>query len=199
MKSVIEKEKGLEHFPKQVELNKGSVELHLMTRADEQRMLSFAQALPEHDLMFLRRDITRPEVIKAWVDKIEAGGTVTVIADQCGEMIGYGTLSFSDYSWSRHVAELRVMVRPDKRDSGAGRFLTREVFRLALANGVEKMVARMTLDQTAARKLFQELGFRPEALLEDEVKDRHGELHDVLVMAVNVQAMLAKRDAFGLG
>lgn len=189
----------MESFPKQVELNKGTVELHLMTRADEQRMLAFAQALPEHDLMFLRRDITRPDVVEAWVDKIEAGGTVTVIADENGEMIGYGTLSFSDYGWSRHVAELRVMVRPDKRDTGAGRSLTREVFRLALDNGVEKIFARMTLDQTAARKLFQELGFRPEALLEDEVKDRHGELHDVLVMAVNVQAMLAKRDAFGLG
>lgn len=189
----------MDNFPKLVELAKGSVELHLMSRADEQRVVEFARSLPEHDLMFLRRDITRPEVVSAWAQKVEDGTTITVIAEDSGKMIGYGTISLSDYSWSRHVAELRVMVSPDFRDTGIGRVLTREVFRLALLNGVEKLVARMTLDQTGARKLFQELGFRPEALLEDEVKDRHGQLHDVLVMAVNVETFLAKRDAFGLG
>lgn len=188
----------METFPKKVELNKGDASLHLMTRVDEKPVLAFAQALPAHDLMFLRRDITKPEVVTAWVDKIEDGGTVSVIAEKNGEMIGYGTLSLSDYSWSRHVAELRIMVRPDCRDSGIGRILTREMFRLALVKKIEKLVARMTLDQTAARKLFQELGFRPEALLENEVKDRSGKLHDVLVMAVDVESFLAKRDAFGL-
>ncbi len=189
----------LETFPKTVELNKGVVSLHLMSRADEQEMVAFARALPAHDLMFLRRDITQQEVVAAWVDKIESGGTVSAIAERDGEMIGYGTLSLSDYSWSQHVAELRIMVRPDSRDTGVGRILTREMFRVALLKGIEKIVARMTLDQTAARKLFQELGFRPEALLENEVKDRQGKLHDVLVMAVDVASFLARRDAFGLG
>lgn len=189
----------LETFPKTVELNKGVVSLHLMSRADEQEMVAFARALPAHDLMFLRRDITQQEVVAAWVDKIESGGTVSAIAERDGEMIGYGTLSLSDYSWSRHVAELRIMVRPDCRDTGVGRILTREMFRVALLKDIEKIVARMTLDQTAARKLFQELGFRPEALLENEVKDRQGKLHDVLVMAVDVASFLARRDVFGLG
>jgi len=189
----------LETFPKTVELNKGEATLHLMSRADKQKVIDFAQALPEHDLLFLRRDITRPEVVEAWVTKIEDGGTFSAIAEKDGEMIGYGTLSLSEYSWSLHVAELRIMVRPDCRDSGIGRILTREMFRLALLQDIEKIVARMTLDQTAARKLFQELGFRPEALLENEVKDRFGNRHDVLVMAVDLETFLARRDAFGLG
>lgn len=189
----------LDTFPKTIELTRGAGSLHLMSRADEEVVLRFAQALPPHDLMFLRRDITRPEVISAWIDKIEDGGTFSAIARQDGEMIGYGTLSLSEYSWSRHVAEIRIMVRPDRRDSGIGRILTREMFRLALSQNIEKIVARMTLDQTAARKLFQELGFHPEALLENEVKDRLGKKHDVLVMAVDIESFMAKRDAFGLG
>ncbi len=76
--------------------------------------------------------------------------------------------------------------------------MIREVFHLAVGRGIEKVIARMTLDQTAARSLFQELGFRPEALHENEVKDRSGKRHDVLRMAVDVQALLARRDSYGV-
>ena len=76
--------------------------------------------------------------------------------------------------------------------------MTREAFNLALALGIEKVVARMTPDQQGARALFQELGFQPEALLKDEVKDRDGEYHDLLIMACNVDTFLAQRQAFGV-
>lgn len=188
----------METFPKSVQLRKGTAALRLMSRDDGDEMLSFARGLPAHDLMFLRRNITSAEGVAGWVEKIEAGLTATIIAEIDGHIVGYGTFTLSDYDWSRHVAELRVMVKPECRETGIGRILVREVFRLALAQGVEKMVARMTLDQTGARKLFQELGFRPEALLEHEVKDRNGQLHDVLVMAVDVDAFMARRDSFGL-
>lgn len=188
----------METFPKSVQLRKGTAALRLMSRDDADEMLSFARGLPAHDLMFLRRNITSAEGVAGWVEKIEAGLTATIIAEIDGHIVGYGTFTLSDYDWSRHVAELRVMVKPECRETGIGRILVREVFRLALAQGVEKMVARMTLDQTGARKLFQELGFRPEALLEHEVKDRNGQLHDVLVMAVDVDAFMARRDSFGL-
>ncbi len=57
----------------------------------------------------------------------------------------------------------------------------------------------MTLDQTGARTVFEELGFRPEALLKDEViKDRAGKKHDVLFLSTEVEAFLARRDAYGL-
>ena len=124
---------------------------------------------------------------------------MVVIAEIDGRMAGYGMLSLNDLDWSRHLAELRVLVHPDYRETGLGRAMIREVFALAVNRGVEKVIARMTLDQTAARSLFQELGFRPEALHENEVKDRAGKLHDVLRMAVDVQALLARRDSYGLG
>lgn len=188
----------MDTFPKSVKLRRGTAALRLMCRDDGEEMLSFARALPAHDLMFLRRNITNAVAVDGWIEKIEAGLTATIIAEIDGHIVGYGTFTVSDYDWSRHVAEIRVLVKPECRETGIGRILVREVFRLALARGIEKMVARMTLDQTGARKLFQELGFHPEALLEHEVKDRNGQLHDVLLMAVDVDAFLARRDSFGL-
>jgi len=188
----------LETFPKDVELRNGQASLHLMSDQDAANMLAFAQTLPAHDLMFLRRDILQPHVIESWVKKIESGKNITVIATAGGKIMGYGTLSRGEIDWSRHVAELRIMVGPDSRESGIGRVIVRELFKIALGKSIEKIYARMTLDQTGARKLFQELGFHPEALLENEVKDREGKVHDVLSMAVDVETFHARRDSYGL-
>lgn len=57
----------------------------------------------------------------------------------------------------------------------------------------------MTPDQIPSRNLFQELGFQNEALLKDHVQDRDGNLHDLLIMAVNVDTFLATREAYGVG
>lgn len=188
----------METFPKDAKLRNAQASLHLMSEEDSKDMLVFAKTLPAHDLMFLRRDILQPHVIESWVKKIESGKNISVIAAVDDEIIGYGTLSRGEIDWSRHVAELRIMVGPNHRETGVGRVLVRELFRIALDNSIEKIYARMTLDQTGARKLFQELGFHPEALLENEVKDREGNLHDVLSMAVDVETFLARRDSYGL-
>jgi len=188
----------LDTFPKDVKLRNGQGSLHLMSAQDATDIQAFAKTLPAHDLMFLRRDILQPKVITSWVKKIEAGANTTIIATVDGAIVGYGTLSRGDIDWSRHVAELRIMVGPNCRESGIGRVIVRALFQIALDQDIEKIYARMTLDQTGARKLFQELGFRPEALLENEVKDREGKVHDVLSMAVDVETFLARRDSYGL-
>ena len=40
--------------------------------ADRDAMLAFANSLPEHDLLFLGRDLRQPRVIEAWLEAIEA-------------------------------------------------------------------------------------------------------------------------------
>lgn len=187
----------MDTFPKQANLKEGVAELSLMAADDAPDILEFAKNLPSHDLMFLRRDILQPEVVAAWVRNIEADNTISVLARGAGQIMGYGTLSLGS-DWSSHVAELRVMVGESYRQTGIGRTLVRELFRLAVKGNIKKVFARMTIDQTGARKLFQELGFRPEALLVDEVRDRKGELHDVLSLAVNVDAFLERRDRYGI-
>jgi L-amino acid N-acyltransferase YncA len=54
--------------------------------------------------------------------------------------------------------------------------------------GVRKMIAQMTLEQTAAMAVFRRLGFTSEALLPDHVIDAAGQTHDLLVMARRVES-----------
>ena len=53
--------------------------------------------------------------------------------------------------------------------------------------GVRKMIAQMTLEQSAAMGVFRRLGFTSEALLPDHVIDAAGQTHDLLVMARRVE------------
>ncbi|MBV8771749.1 MAG: GNAT family N-acetyltransferase [Deltaproteobacteria bacterium] len=186
-------------YPQEVRIKDDNhVTLRLMTAGDRDSMLAFAQALPSHDLLFLRRDITRAEVIDLWLDDIQRERITTVVAEREGLLVGYATVDRGDVSWSPHVAELRVMVASSMRRVGLGRLLTFEAFRIALDLGVEKMVAQMTTDQDGAIAVFETLGFRTEALLRDHVKDREGRKLDLLIMAHDVARFLAQIEAYGM-
>ena len=64
--------------------------------------------------------------------------------------------------------------------------------------GLEKLTVRMTLDQDRAITVFEEMGFKSEALLKDHVKDRAGKNHDLLVLSHDVAGVQSKMQAYGM-
>jgi RimJ/RimL family protein N-acetyltransferase len=173
-------------YPAHHTLGGQAVTLRLMERADRDAFLDFSTKLDHHDLMFLQRDITNQSELGRWIDDIEAGLTTAILAFAGERVVGYAAVQRSALPWTAHVAELRVLIANEMRGKGLGRLLTRDAFSLALSEGIEKMMAQMTLDQRGAIAVFEGIGFRPEALLRDHVKDRDGELHDLLVLSHEV-------------
>lgn len=185
-------------FPKTCVIQQRELVFRLMSDEDTQLVLRFSRALPPHDLLFLRRDITQEKNVERWLQDIREGTSCTLLALEGNAVVGYGSLIRSQQDWSRHVAEIRVLIAPSARGLGLGQRLTREAFQIALELGVEKISARMTLDQAGARHVFEGMGFRPEAVLHDEVRDASGRKHDLLVMANDVQGFLARMDQHGV-
>ncbi|HLW69732.1 MAG TPA: GNAT family N-acetyltransferase [Candidatus Binataceae bacterium] len=185
-------------YPRTVNLKDGPVTLRYLTANDREAALTFARALPAHDLLFLRRDITRPEVIDLWLDGIARGRMVSVLAEREGAVQGYATVDRGELSWSPHVAELRVLVGAAMRGKGLGQILTQEAFALALSLGLEKIIAQMTVDQQGARRVFEGMGFQPEALLREHVKDRDGRKYDLLILSHDVAKFQAQMEAYGI-
>lgn len=185
-------------YPEKRTVGNREVTLRLMTPADKTAMLAFARSLAEHDLLFLRRDITEDSAVDAWVKEIENGVMTTVVATDGDAIVGYASIERNRLRWSAHVAELRVMISESLRGRGLGRILTQEAFAIALASGIEKMVAQMTLDQKGAIATFEGIGFRPEALLRDHVKDRAGNKHDLLVLSHEVAKFESQMAAYGV-
>lgn len=185
-------------YPRKVDHKAGEVEIRLMAAADEGEVASLANAVPEHDLLFLPRDITQPKVLTAWINEIERGGITSLLAFDDGVLVGCSAVVSDPHSWSPHVGELRVLVTPEARDHGVGRVLIQESFIVALMCGVEKLTAQMTADQQGAIGVFEGMGFKPEGLLLNHVKDRRGEPHDIVVLSHDVAEFQSKMQAYGL-
>lgn len=185
-------------LPRTVDCGGDAVELRLMGPEDREAVLAFAQSLAPHDLLFLRRDITQPRVVDAWLRSIASGAITSVLARIGGEVVGCLALVRDPLSWSPHLAELRVLLSERARGRGLGVLLAQEGLVLGLRAGCEKLYAQMTVDQQAAIAIFEGLGFAPEALLRDHVKDRHGQTHDVVLLGHHVARMSSRLSAYGV-
>ena len=169
-------------YPLEFEARDSRFVLRPVEASDQPAMLAFANSLPEHELLFLRRDITDPDEVTEWIDASTSGPMVTLLLCEGDAVVGYVVLDRSPLRWSRHVGEMRILVGPTVRGKGVGRLLTKEAFRIAAALGIEKMVAQMTVDQAGAIAIFGDYGFENEAILERHVKDRSGTAYDLLIM-----------------
>jgi L-amino acid N-acyltransferase YncA len=182
-------------YPRTVKLDdKTEITLRLMTASDADRIMAFARALPEQDLLFLRADITDPRIVAQWVQNIAAERTVTVVAEAGGNLAGYVSLHYNQVTWQRHLGEIRIQVGLPYRSHGLGRILAGEIFGVARDLGLRKIVAQMTVEQKGAIATFERLGFHPEALLQDFVIDRAGRTHDRVVMSYDVEGLTDRVD-----
>lgn len=185
-------------YPRSMSCGDSQVEIARMTPADRAALVGFVATLPAHDLLFVPRNLAHPKVIDAWMRSLEAGELVSLVAREGGAMVGCTAIVVDELSWSSHVGELRVLVAPDWRGRGLGRLLIQECFAQALELGLKKLVAQMTVDQRAAIALFEELGFRAEALLGAHVADRDGKLHALVLLGHDVDAVSARMQAYGV-
>ncbi len=164
----------------------GDYRIRRFRSEDRQAMQAFAAALPEHDLLFLGRDLRRPRVIAAWLTAIEDGWIDGLIAEEDGALVGTAALVRDPLGWSAHVGEVRLLVAAERRGAGLGRDLLQAMLRVASGRGVEKLTAAMTADQAAAIALFETLGFSTEARLARHVRDSAGGTHDLVVLAHHI-------------
>jgi ribosomal protein S18 acetylase RimI-like enzyme len=145
----------------------------------------FLTALPEEDVTFIKEDVRDPSVVDGWCG---AGDRARRLVALDGESI-VGLVSVIPLlGWSSHVGELRLVVAAQARGRGLGRELARRALAEAFELGLEKLVVEVVAVQEHATRMFNELGFRGEALLERHIRDRHGDLRDLLMLAHAVEA-----------
>lgn len=166
------------------------------TPDDREAMAAFVAAVPEHDLLFLGRDLAHPRVIAAWLHAIDEGWIDSFVADDGEAIVGTAALVRDPLGWSAHVGEVRLLVRPDRRGAGLGRDLLEAVFAAAEGHSLAKLTARMTPDQAGSVALFESLGFRAEAMLKDHVRGRDGRAHDLAILAYDPDRAAARRRVY---
>jgi len=160
-----------------------TVNFRPMQAEDKELFKSFIRSLPRKDNYYLLVDVHDDQAIDRWMEKIQSGQTIGVIATKDSDMIGYGNLKINDLPWTRHVGEIRMSVSVPYRSRGVGKALAEQMFSIARAQGLRKVWARMAISQGAAQHMFMKLGFRTEAVLSDFVKNENGLTEDLVIMS----------------
>ncbi len=187
----------MSEYPKTIDCGGAQITLRGFTETDLDAMRDFALALPRHDLLFLARDIRHPKVLSAWLTSIADREIDSLVAVEGDRIVGSTAVVRDELGWSPHVAELRVLIAEDMRGKGLGRVLLQHAFADAIDAGAEKLIARMTPDQRGAIALFEEMGFRGEALLRDHVRDLDAKVHDLAILSLDVARQGAQHGAYG--
>jgi ribosomal protein S18 acetylase RimI-like enzyme len=169
------------------------MEIRPIQPGDDAALAWFLQRIPEADRTFLKEDVTDPEVVVRWSHP----GDARSIAVEEDEVVGYVAV-VPLHGWSSHVGEVRIVVDPEQRGHGIGSALARRAVLDALELGLAKLVVEVIADQEALISMFRGLGFEPEALLTDHVRDRSGELRDLMVLANTVEQQFASMGATGI-
>jgi N-acetylglutamate synthase-like GNAT family acetyltransferase len=188
----------LRGYPRSLPFNASTVVIRLMTAADGPALSTFVQTLSSRDLLFVRRDISHPKVIAAWLQALEQSNITSLVAYDGDELVGCTAIVTDTLSWSRHVGEMRVLVAPAWRGCRLGRALIQECFALGIELGLEKLTVQMTVDQLAAITVFEELGFHAEAVLHNHVKDHEGNAYDLALLSHDVAEVQALMEALGV-
>jgi ribosomal protein S18 acetylase RimI-like enzyme len=163
-------------------------------------LLRFFGSLPEGDLTFIKEEVTDPDTVRSWTKGDGPGGRWVAVDDTTAddaEVTGYVAVRPLP-GWSDHVGEVRLVVSPGHRGEGLGRALARRALVEAVGSGLTKLVVEIVAEQGAALALFTELGFTGEALLVDHIRDRNGQVRDLMVLAHHVQKTWEEMDTVGI-
>ena len=185
-------------YPRMLTRDGASFKVTRMSSGDSDAIEAFVARLPAHDLLFLRRDISNPKVIAAWMAALETGRVHSLALHEGDRLVGCTAIVTEDMSWSQHVGELRVLLDPTLRGQGVGQLFVQECFAMALSLGLQKLCVKMTVDQQGAIAAFESLGFRAEALLRKQVMDREGKTHDLVILSHDVAEVQARMDSYGV-
>jgi ribosomal protein S18 acetylase RimI-like enzyme len=153
---------------------------------DEPELLDFARSVPDEDRKFLKEDASDAGVVEGWS---EQSGVARFLAWADASVVGYVALHPLG-GWSDHVAEMRVLVAPEARAHGYGQRLVRQALAAAVAAGTSKVLVEVIADHDQTLGMLQANGFSPEALLVDHVRDRTGQLRDLMVLTCRIDELV---------
>ncbi len=155
------------------------MELRAPAAGDLDALMDFFGRVPESERTFFKEPVLDRATVESWLSA-DRGRRGIAVGD--GTVAGYVAV-IPLPGWSDHVGELRLVVDAEHRGRGLGRELARWALLQALECGLTKLLVEVVADQEGAVAMFGALGFHAEGLLRDHVRDRDGDLRDLVLLA----------------
>lgn len=152
--------------------------------AHRDALVRLLHAAPDQDRNFFKADVSDTAAVGRWLEEPRAHRFVA--RDDAGEVVGEVAV-IRGLGWSEHVGELELLVAPPQRRQGFGRALALRALAEAVQLGLTHIYVEVAAEQFGLVAMFESLGFEPEALLRDFVRDRSGDSHDLLILTHRVE------------
>jgi L-amino acid N-acyltransferase YncA len=167
------------------------MEIRRPEAGDVDALLAFFARVPAAERTFFKEAVLDRATVQSWSGG--ARGLACAEADVAGyvAVVPLG-------GWSDHVGEVRLVVDPAHRGRGLGRELARWALVEALDLGLRKLFVEVVADQDGAVAMFAALGFHAEGLLRDHVRDRDGQLRDLVLLAHPIADQWAAMSTAGI-
>ena len=147
---------------------------------DLDALLDFFERVPEGERTFFKEHVLDRSTVEGWLTT-ERGRRGLAFGED-GGVVGYVAV-VPHTGWSDHVGDVRLVVDPQRRAQGLGRALARWALLQAVECGLTKLTVEVVAEQEGAVAMFSGLGFRPEGLLLDHVRDHDGVLRDLVLLS----------------
>ncbi len=170
--------------------------IRAMKREDLEGSLAFFRGLSEEDRLSLRGDLTTRKSIEDRIREMEEGTVKRLVAVEGETIVADGALELSHFGWERHIAEMRLIVATPYQHKGLGTLMAGALYDVAASAGIEEIIVKMMATQTAALRIFLNLGFRQEVVFRDYVKDAKGVRNNLVLMRCPLQDLWQKYEDF---
>lgn len=158
------------------------VTIRSLSENDREAMIAFGRGLPKDDWLYLELDFHNPNTINRLVNAAPAENWRQIVAVADDAIVGYSNVRLLP-GWKSHVGDSHLVIAEGWRRSGMGTALAQAILDAARDLGVAKVIAEMLEAQTAGRAIFERLGFQVEGMLSNHVRDHHGQRHNMLILA----------------
>jgi RimJ/RimL family protein N-acetyltransferase len=183
----------IKSFREMITLKDGTyVLLRPMVADDEHRLMEFYSAVSDEDLRYFRHAVKDPAVVRAWSEHLDYDRVLPVLALVKDRIVGSASLHFCEGP-KRHTAEIRLFMAKDFRRRGLGVKMIGTLVDLARKQGLAILMVEVIADETRVVKAFESQGFKLKATLDDSFMFPDGEVHDLLLLTLPLQA---KTDEF---
>ena len=145
-----------------------------------QALVDFASRIPDRDRSLLDAPLLSQVAVAGWTQAVPERRLAAL--DDEGAVIGLVTV-VRGVGWSSHVADMRVIVDPNRRGQGVGRHLAEQGVELASELGMTKVMIEVMAANTGAAAMLAALGFEEEARLRGQVRDGAGEMQDLVLLS----------------
>ena len=117
------------------------VQIRPLEAGDEKALLGFFKNLPEPEVMFFKRRVRDPEVIKQWCENIDLYARLPLLALHEGKVIAVASLLQNNGGWKRHIGRISQSILPKYRQKGIAGKLVQELVDVARMAGLQKVEA----------------------------------------------------------